>query len=114
MPVLTAVGHGSLCAAFPVLLRILGVSKFFHGLAVTATNPKVAPLWASALNFCRTSDHLAAYALAIYSQVMVTRFFIDGTYGLIFSIGGGGIVLNVFSVLAKLCLVPCLVCAAFL
>ena len=122
-PILTAVGHGSLCADFPVLLRILGVigdaylgwlgfkgwraavtgkggqiipaeghgsvSELFRGLAVTATNPKVAPLWASALNFCRTSDHLSAYALAIYSRVMVTRFFIDGTYGQIFSIGGG-------------------------
>ena len=69
MPVLTAVGHGSLCAAFPVLLRILIVSEFFHGLAVTTTNPKVAPLWTSALNFCRTSDHLVAYAFALYSRV---------------------------------------------
>ena len=60
MPVLTAVGHGSLCAAFPVLLRILGVSEFFHGLAVTATNPKVAPLW--------------AYALAIYSRAYGNHF----------------------------------------
>jgi threonine/homoserine/homoserine lactone efflux protein len=102
-PVLTAVGHNSLCAAFPILLRILGViggaylgwfgfkgwrapvtgkggqitpaeghgsvSEFFHSLAVTATNPKVALLWASAINFCRISDQLVAYALAIYSWV---------------------------------------------
>ena len=60
MPVLTAVGHGSLCASFPVLLRILGVSEFFHGLAVTATNTKVSPLW--------------AYALAIYSRVYGNHF----------------------------------------
>ena len=93
-PILTAVGHGSLCADFPVLLRILGVigdaylgwlgfkgwraavtgkggqiipaeghgsvSELFRGLAVTATNPKVAPLW--------------AYALAIYSRAYGNHF----------------------------------------
>jgi threonine/homoserine/homoserine lactone efflux protein len=59
-----------------------------YGLIVTATNPKVALLWASLSTFVSgvTSSFYVLLFFATVSSVVL--FFIYGGYGLLFSIGG--------------------------
>ncbi|MEM1078837.1 MAG: LysE family translocator [Pseudomonadota bacterium] len=65
-----------------------GVTRdFLHGLAVTATNPKVALLWASLSTFVGPvlEDRWALLVFTLGSAVIV--FAIYGTYGWLFSTG---------------------------
>ncbi len=60
---------------------------FRYGLIVTATNPKVALLWASLSTFV-TAKTTSLYFLFIFASVSsIILFIIYGGYGIIFSIG---------------------------
>jgi threonine/homoserine/homoserine lactone efflux protein len=63
-------------------------TDFLHGLIVTATNPKVALLWASLATFVggATTAWPALLLFAAVSALLATVIY--GTYALVFSAGG--------------------------
>lgn len=62
--------------------------SFLHGLLVTATNPKVALLWASLSTFVGPAITSWLMLLVFTSGSAVIIFTIYGIYGLLFSTGG--------------------------
>lgn len=61
---------------------------FLHGLTVTATNPKVALLWASLSTFVGSEIADWPVLLLFTTGSAIIAFLIYGTYGWLFSIGG--------------------------
>ena len=63
-------------------------ADFLHGLVVTATNPKVALLWASLATFVAGAATTWA-ALVLFAAVSaLLAFTIYGAYGFVFSVAG--------------------------
>ena len=62
-----------------------GWANFLHGLAVTATNPKVGLLWASLSTFVGPALQSPAHILLFCTGSAVIIFMIYGGYGILFS-----------------------------
>jgi len=64
---------------------ISGRKAFFHGLTVTATNPKVALFWASIATFVTSVTQSNAFLVIFAFAIAFEAFMIYGSYGYIFS-----------------------------